>query len=182
MRQLQFDVTSEELADVHLLNVRTSPELSRTKRNTRITTGAGIAIMGLMLVSFYVVQWTWGLAAGVVLGCAGVGFLVGLLYGPVYDSELKKRLLRQARASVAGATVVHVAMELRPNGLWTQQNGMEILLPWTDAVSVEDLAEGIFLRFRPGVALVRARAFADTAERKQFLDEARRLAASDRRV
>jgi hypothetical protein len=178
VRQLQFDASVDELTAASLLCVKRSPAWRRNKRLARLAVGFGVGGGALMVMLPRVRKPGWEMPAVVVAVAAVIGFAAALLYSPMYDSEVRKSFDRQSREVAGDATVLHCAMELRPNGLWAAQNGVEMLLPWTDARSVEDLEEGIFVLFRTGFVLMRPRAFADAAERHAFLDEARRLAAS----
>lgn len=171
--RVQFETGLDDLVD---LNVRV---VSDTKfggrQRTRSIWGAAVAFtLSVFVVSAAVAQVTSFTGLLLLAGLAGaLGVVFGLLYRSVYDSALRRRLRDYLREQLGDKLTWVCEIELRPEGAWSRDHGVELMFPWSEATAVEDVADGIQLRFRSGVILARNRAFAAQEERKRFIEVAR---------
>ena len=116
----------------------------------------------------------WAVLLGVAL-VIGAGF--GYLYGLYYDRAMRRQYRRLVHEQLGGALQVRCEIELRPEGVWVVQKGLEMTFPWSNAVAIDDTGDAIELRFSPGLVVARNRAFRDTCERTVFFERARALAS-----
>jgi len=66
-------------------------------------------------------------------------------------------------------------IELRREGTWVRNFGVEILFPWSETIDIADLDGAIELRFREGLVVARDKAFATVDHRREFIEAAREL-------
>jgi len=90
-----------------------------------------------------------------------------------YDELIRKRTHRFLREHLGGEGPHLCSVELRPEHVWSRQNGVEYLFPWTEATAVSDNPDGILIVFRGGRVLARNRGVASPEQRREFLEIAR---------
>ena len=98
-----------------------------------------------------------------------------LFWGFVYDVSFRRRVRAFLRDQV-GEAPAPFALELRPEGLWTKDRGVELLLAWADLTDLGDADDGIEFVFRAGYVIARNKGFKSPEERAAFFEEAKRLA------
>jgi hypothetical protein len=105
-----------------------------------------------------------------------LAILVGFLAGRAHD-HWQKRCVRQYLAEqLRGAQTLRCEIELRPSGVWIQQDNVEMLFKWSDVVAVNDGATGVEIVFKNSLVIARNRAFSIPEQRDTFLSNARQLA------
>ena len=90
-------------------------------------------------------------------------------------SRMRRQSKRVFAELLGGSADVRCDIELRQEGVWTAQSGVEVTFPWSSAAGVEDTGDAVELRFNPGLVVARNRAFRDNAERLRFIEQARVL-------
>jgi len=102
-----------------------------------------------------------------------VGAVVGAMSMVFHEQSLTKRTRTVVAEHFGTRSSIRCEIELRPTGLWVQQDQMQLLLDWETAKSVDDTPDGIELWFRWGLVVARNRGFATPADRERFLAAAR---------
>ena len=134
--------------------------------------GAGLAFFAawMYIVGASPVQLVFATVAGIVFG---------IVFAAIYRRFLDKEIRTQHRKIVAeqlgGKPSVHSEVELRQDGVWVRQAGLEMLFPWSGCTGVLDNRDDIQMDFTLGMCVIRNRHFASAAEREMFLENARRL-------
>ena len=106
------------------------------------------------------------------------GAVLSPFYGRLYDAGLYRRL-RRAMTKMYGKSSTWICeIELRREGTWMRNLGVEVLFPWSDTIDIADVDGAIELRFRGGVVVARDKAFATIDHRRTFIEAARELADS----
>jgi hypothetical protein len=106
----------------------------------------------------------------VALGVAIVFSLLSYFWARwFYDRTISGRIKRIVLEQFAKADSLRCEIELRPNDLWTRQDGTEITLPWRDIEEVVETGDAIELRFRNGLVVARNRVFSSPSHRAEFL-------------
>src|SRR5207247_2809399 len=88
-----------------------------------------------------------------------LGLLWGLVYRRVYDRIVRKRIRRFLAEHLDGPGPFRCDIELRPQGVWTRQNNVEVVLHWSDATGVTDGEDAVEIDFRNGIVIARNRGF-----------------------
>jgi hypothetical protein len=182
--RIQFDATLDDIVDAHL-RLTTRSQRIRIQRARAIWIAGACLSGGLLATVFFrsrqhdveLSAATWGIVIAAAL-TLGAGF--GYLYGVYLNRTMRQQYRRIAAEQLDGAGDVRVDIELRREGAWVAQRGVEIIFAWSNAAGIEDTGDAIELRFRPGLVVARNRAFRDAAERERFLERARALSNSFR--
>jgi len=174
--RVQFETGLDDLVDVNLRLVANTKWGGRQR--TRSIWGAAISFaVSLFLVAAIVARVSSGAALLVLAGfSAALALVFAVIYRSTYDSRLRRHIRGYVEEQLQGARTWICEIELRPDGAWSRSHGLELTFPWSEATSVEDLADGVLLRFRPGVIFARNRAFATSEQRKTFVELARTAA------
>jgi hypothetical protein len=175
---ISFDASLDEHIDVHVLLLRRSKTGRSLRRRAAMCAGtsAGTLIFVCMLLSQRSPSMLYVTAAGII--AAVPGLLCSLAYLPIYDLFVRRRLRRFLTEYLGSHGALRCYMALRSDGIWTRLNGVELMLPWHDAIGVIDTRAGIQVDFRSGIALARNRGFTTEEERRRFLETARKSMAS----
>jgi hypothetical protein len=171
--RISFDASVDEHVDVQILLLRRSKTGRSLRRRSAILSGAPVGIVLFVGTLFSRSRPSSVFVVGSALFATAVALFWGLAYLLIYDLFLRRRLRRFVTEHVGNSEVVRCDMELRPEGVWTRQNGVELLLPWDDAIGVTDTSAGVQVDFRSGIALARNRGFTTEDERRRFSETAR---------
>jgi hypothetical protein len=177
VQRIQFDATIDEMVDTHVRMGRSTKTLRavRTSYVWSSAAAAGIACAIIQVAMAHertVTVWAVALVSGIAL-CVVYRCFVGFHY----DWLVRRRYRRLLTERLGGAPGVHCEMELRPEGVWVAQDGVEITFHWDSATRVLDTGDAVEMGFRGGIALARNRAFATPGDRQRFLGQARTYAA-----
>lgn len=173
---IQFVTNVDDLVDAYERYWRRAP-VGRTQRR-RGTLGVAAAFTVSLFVTMWVVgETSWPLA----LPLAGVAIVLGAASWPLsrylYDRSLRRRLRRVLAEDAGERTSWLCEVELRDAGMWSRGRGIEAVYDWRELTWLEDAGDTIECHFRSSFVMVRERAFTTPAERAEFLEAARRLAA-----
>ena len=176
--RIVYDATLDDAVDVAMRLSRKSHALQKQVR--AMIVGAGI-LGGVAFAAFWIYNVRAPGAADYALaGIAGVGF--GIAFAFLFRYYLGKETVKQQRKILAeqfgGKPATPCEMELRTEGVWVRQMGIEMTFPWTLCTGVRELPGNVEIDFTAGLCVVRDRHFASAEERRRFLDEARRLAGT----
>jgi hypothetical protein len=112
----------------------------------------------------------WLITATVAVSIAAA---IGWLLGKYYDWSMW-RLNRRLTADLFGdRSELRCEVELRPTGVWTAYEGIEVSVPWNSIKGVEDSGDGIAIELSGAVIVVPNRAFEDEPARDRFLERVR---------
>jgi hypothetical protein len=170
--RIHFDTTVDELIDANSRYWKRTPAgaLQRRRGSLRIA----VAFTSSLFVTALV---TSGAALENVVPLAALAVILGAafwpLYGRLYNSGLQRRLRQAVRAQVGKDATWTCEIELRPEGAWSRNRGVEYLFDWSQLRFVEDDDHGIELHFHDGFVMARNKAFHTAADREQFLKTAR---------
>jgi hypothetical protein len=180
VHRIQFDSTLDEVVDAGI-RLTTRTQTFRAYRARAVWVSGGCLSAALLATVFFrgnqnqvelsAAMWTILVVVALSLG-AGFGYL----YGRYIDGAMRRQYKKIVSEQFGGVTDVRCEIELRREGVWVVQNGMEMTFPWKNVAGIEDTGDAIELRFSPGLVVARNRAFRDEIERGQFLERARTLA------
>lgn len=164
--KVQFEFTAVELAEV------TSRQQSRYRIvhrwQHRSAIAAGI-LLGALAFAMMPSDRPTRIVIAAVMALA-VWASVFLLSG----QQRRRAILNLYRERLGGEGPFPCEVELTSVGVVSRQLGQETLHPWSQVVSISELAWGIEFAFKPmGSLLVRDRAFADAEAKAEFLSLAR---------
>lgn len=184
VHRIHFDATLDEIVDVNLrLTTRTQSFRAYRARAVWVAGGClSAAVLAMVFIrarqaDVAVSTAIWGVLVVVAL-TLGAGF--GYLYGLYVDWAMRrqyKRVVAEQLELLGGTTDVRCDIELRREGVWVVQKGLEVTFPWSNAAGIEDTGDAIELRFSPGLVVARNRAFHNSLDRARFLERARELAS-----
>ena len=172
---MKFDFTPDEVVDVSLRLVRDTRVAARRRFRLAMAlwSGVGLCATGLFSVGITTASVAAMSVSGLILG--GICFAMS---GSVYDDIIRRRTRRIVDEHLKKAPNLTCEIELRPDGLCCGQSDMELKYFWKYATAIVEDGADIELRFRPGLVVVRRRAFASDDDRRSFLAAARDLAAA----
>ena len=98
--------------------------------------------------------------------------------GHAHDHSYMRRVRQYLAERLRGAQTLRCDIELRPSGVWVQQDNVELLFKWSDVTAIEERATDVEIVFKNNLVIARSRAFSTPSERDAFLSHARKLAAS----
>lgn len=174
-QRFQFETNVDEQAEA---NERfwISSRAGQSQRRRGVATTAA-AFTGTTFSVAFAIN---GAAPRAALPVALMALLLGAacwpLYGRLYDSGFRRRLRRVVAEEAGEQKTWTCEVELRSEGAWCRSRGIEFLFNWHQLSAIEDIDQGIELRFRAGYLMIRSRAFATAADREGFLAAAKRLA------
>ena len=114
---------------------------------------------------------------GLLLPVVAIMAVVALMFWQVEHAGLEDRVRRAVERHLAkGESGCTCEIELREEALWARDAGVELTLPWSEAVRVEDENGAVQLIFRSGIVVARGRAFQNMEEQASFVRRARDLA------
>lgn len=179
--RIAFDYSLEEAVDANARFMRGSAVGRSARRRSIVSTGATMAALLFIVAMIRMDAMTAGSAAALVLVAIAAGLLAAAIHAVAYDWAIRRRVRRFLREHMRDGGVLHCDIELRPDGAWVRQPYAEMLFAWNDAAAVRDAGDAIELHFHMGFVMARNRAFANMADRAQFLSRARTLAGFQRR-
>jgi hypothetical protein len=170
--RIQFETTVDELIDANLRWLKQT-RAGHVRRRRGVIRIAATFTASLFVAAFV----TAGPAAQNVVPLAALAVVLGAafwpLYGRLYDSGLARRMRQAVRDQVGRDAAWTCEIELRPEGAWSRNRGVEYLFDWHELRRVEDTDTGIELHFLEGFIMARNKGFATLAEREEFLKIAR---------
>lgn len=172
--RIQFETNIDELVDANVRQWRAT-KAAKLQRWRGIVKSAAAATVS----AFAIVFLLSGAERDVVFSSLVIAVLLGAVlspfYGRLYDAGLHRRL-RRAMTDVYGKSATSICeIELRREGTWIRNFGVEMLFPWSDTIDIADVDGAIELRFRAGVVVARNKAFATVGGRGRFIEAAREL-------
>lgn len=171
--RVQFTTGLDDLVDVNLRFLGGSQwgveQRRKARRWATLAFAAGMSLIGLRAAPAAAPAVIAGFFVFVLVLAVGFSFV----YGWLYDTMLRRRIRSFLRTHLGPEQEWVCEIELREDGTWSRGQGVELTFPWNELTAVEDLSDGVLLRFRPGVIFARNRAFATPDERQRFLDRAR---------
>ena len=93
-----------------------------------------------------------------------------MLFFVLYQWGLRRRLSHYYREQLGTEGPVGVTVELTPEGIRTDQIGMQLIFDWAKVEAINDLPDGIECLMHGGIVVVRRRAFQSTDESQRFLE------------
>lgn len=175
--RIQFETNIDEIVDANVRQWRSTGAAKLQRRGAiakyaAVATGSAFAIVFLLSGAEGDAVFTSSFIA-IVLGATLSPF-----YGRLYDAGLDRRL-RRAMTKMYGTSSTWICeIELRREGTWMRNLGVEILFPWSDTIDIADVDGAIELRFRGGVVVARDKAFATVDDRRKFIEAAHELSDS----
>ena len=172
-----YEASIDDAVDVAIRLSRKSQALQKQIRAMIVGTGilGAAAFVGAWL--FYSTSRT---PVAIAIAAAGA-ILFGIVFAFMFRHFLAKETRKQQRKIVAehfaGKPTVTCEAELRADGVWVRQMGIEITFPWTVCTGVHENADDVQIDFAAGMCVVRNRHFRSAEARQSFLDAARRLSA-----
>jgi hypothetical protein len=176
-RRIHFETNVDDLVDATMRYWKRAKAGRSQRRRGVLGVAAAFttSLFGAALISS-------GAAMSTVAPLAIISFVLGAafwpLYGRLYDGGFQRRLRRVMREEAGTETSWTCEIELRNEGAWSRSRGVEILFGWHDVIAIEDTDDVIEFHFRGGFMVARSKAFQSSADRGQFLEIARSLAAA----
>lgn len=175
--RIQFETNIDELVDANVRQWRAT-RAARAQRLRGIVKSAVAATVSAFAVVFLLSGAERDSVFPASLIAIVLGAVLSPFYSRVYDVGLHRRL-RRALTDVYGKSATSICeIELRREGSWIRNFGVEMLFPWSDTIDIADVGGAIELRFRGGVVVAREKAFATVDHRRKFIEVARELSTS----
>jgi len=173
--RVSFDATLDELVEVMLRYQNATRAARSWRRTSMLSSGVVIGVLFLLVSS---PVWRQGQGGfGLFAITLFLAVLVGFLAGRAHDHSQMRRVRQYLAEQLRGTQTLRCEIELRPSGVWIQQDNVEMLFKWSEVLAVDDGATGVEIVFKNSLAIARNRAFSTPAQRDTFLSHARRLAA-----
>ena len=151
-----------------------------THRKTKRFTQRLLAIFPVLLMVKKILEmdrFDWRPASLLLLSSAFLGVAVYFLYGWFYEWNFRRTIAKLVRERWGGDGTPCETSFLEDKALIRQHN-LEIGLPWSSLIKVEDRPEAVVLWFDQNIVHLPNRAFANPEERKSALEIARKLGTS----
>lgn len=176
VHRLVYEATIDDAVDVAIRVSSKSKALQKQVRAMIIGTGilGWFAFSGVWI--FYLTSRTPTALAIAVGGGAAFGVVFALIFRRFLATETRKQHRKIVAEQFGGKPSIPCELELRTDGVWVRQAGIEMSFPWRLCTAIEDHADDVEIDFGGGMCVVRNRDFASPAERRSFLEAARRLA------
>lgn len=178
IHRIVYDATIDDAVDVAIRLSNKSQALQKQFRGMVIGTG----ILGGFAFTAIWISYLTAPARFDIASAAAGGLVFGVVFALVFRRFFVRETRKQQRKIVAehfnGNPSVPCELELRADGIWVRQAGIEMTFPWTLCTGVRETADDIEINFTAGMCVVRDRHFASIVERQSFLDAARRLAGT----
>jgi uncharacterized protein (DUF58 family) len=176
--RVSFEFTLDELVDSHLRLVRRTREGAswRWRESRNFVVAASIPLLCIVGYQFSVGQLSPAGLVALVIASIVLAVILAVPFLWYYDHIVRRRLRRYLVERSGGPGPYTCTVELRPEGVSVDQNNVRMNFPWADALSIEDSADGIEIRFRGGQVLARSRGFASPEARGVFLTRVHELA------
>ena len=162
---VKFEFSQEDLVDAtkRLVN-HNNPARSKAWKSSLYSALS----VGVIVFFFLRNKPTLGLLLGLVVG------LIILIYPQLERSGIDRRLRRIVAELMQDPGPYVCEVEIRSEGIWVRQMNKQIIHEWPSLEAIEETSDSvdIFTRDGGGV-IVRNRAFASEAERRQFIEIAR---------
>jgi hypothetical protein len=175
--KVNFEYSVDEAVAFQIEFLRTTKEGSSWRNRERWT----FAIAYVFIVGCWFVFGLSDRSPASVLGSVVIAIVVGtiatILFGHYYDHLVRTRLRRLIVEQV-GPGPYTSAIEIRSEGLWVTQPGVELTFPWRDARTIQDTSEGIIVMFAGGRVIAHARGFGSQAHHDSFLASLRQQASA----
>jgi hypothetical protein len=175
--RLVYEATIDDALDVAIRLSRASEALQKQIRSMIVGTGVLGAAAFAGLWAYYSDSRTPLAISLAAAGSVVFGILFALMCHHFMTGDMAKRQRKLVIEQFRGKPAMPCEMELRPEGVWVRQAGIEITFPWTLCTAVHDHPDDVQIDFVGGIAVARNRHFASTDARRSFLDTARRLSA-----
>jgi hypothetical protein len=177
--KITFDFTVDEAVAFHLECVRSTREgASWRRREQRMFVITCTFAMGTVLVLANHGQ-TLLVKSLLVATAAVISLFLVIPFGWYYDHLVKGRTRRFLVERLGGAGPYSCSVEVLPDRLSVDQNGVQLSFPWSEGTSVHDGPSGVAIAFRGGHVLVRSRGFASREDRAAFLQNIQQRLPSD---
>jgi hypothetical protein len=95
------------------------------------------------------------------------------LQGRLYDASISRRIRRVVSADIPTERTWSCEVELRKEGVWARDRGVELLLHWRELNTIHLADDALEFHFAGGFVIVRARAFPSPDVRARWVEAAR---------
>jgi hypothetical protein len=173
--RINFEFTIDEAVEFQLGFVRASREGGSWRRREQLTFAAAFSVAVVCVMIVFSSRRTPLMVALSIGAATAAGLLLAIPFGWYYDHLVKARTRRFLIEQFGGDGPQLCSIEIRAEGLWVAQRGVELTFPWRDATGIQDAAEGVTVTFKGGRVLARSRGFASLDARTNFLHAVRAL-------
>lgn len=166
--RVQFEFTLEDCVDA------SKRFLARSKSASWQWQGLAYTALFTWLLVFAVVTLLYGRPElGAAIGMA-LAALSAMLYPSSYEKTLEKRLRKLHLREFEAANTFLCEVELKAEGILVRQMDRQTIYEWTGVEEIQETAESVDIFTRDGGGVVvRNRAFAEAAGRREFVELAR---------
>jgi predicted membrane protein len=177
--RLTYETTVPEAVDVAWRLAYRTQAFRKQLRNNVIYAAVGAAVVFFAAWMYIVGTSPLNIVLAVVAAT-----LFAIVFAATFRSILEKEIRKQQRQLIVEQfgikTAIQCELELRSDGVWVRQDGMEMMFPWARCTGIQNNPGDIQMDFTPGICVLRNRHFASPAERQTFFDTARRLSEQTR--
>jgi hypothetical protein len=176
--KVTFDYTIDEAVAFQHAFVQSTREGASWRKREQITFSlAFVVVVGLFAALKVPISSNRSplLVLAIIGAAVVVGVVLAIPFGHYYDHLVRKRMRRLITEQLGSSGPYTCSIELRPEGAWVAQPGVELTFPWREATRVEDAADGVIVMFKGGRVLARSRAFTSPEHREMFLRKVREL-------
>lgn len=173
--RIEYETTLDDIADAHLRAVARSKLVRRTRWQSTFLMAVFTPVLVFLLLSHL------GATLGECYVFAGLGAVLGAGgFWMNYRPSMKRRALKYLREQMQSDGLLHFAVELREDCIWTKQGQTQLSFDWTNVREIRDSADGIEFRMGDGgFVIVRSRGFPSQAAREQFKEIANKRIERD---
>jgi hypothetical protein len=177
--RIQSEVTIKDLVDLHESAAARSKVYRSWIRQGKVTSAIFSALIWSIL-GFICLLAGW--PASVVLVIATFAVLLGASISVfIYPGLIRRRLYAFYGERFGGRESFPFEIELREDGIWTQQLGEQNLFEWSNVEEMEVKEDAIHIYAYGGrVVGLRKNDFASTEEEQLFIDTARQYLNASR--
>ena len=165
--RVQFNFTLEDCVDA------SKRFLARSKAASWKWQGLVYSALFTWLLVFAVVTLLYGKPEiGASIG-VGLAALTAVLYPSSHEKAVERRLRNCHMEHFDRAKTFLCEVELKPDGLYVRQMDRQIIYEWLSVDEIQETGDSIDIFTQDGGGVVvRNRAFATAADRKEFLESA----------
>jgi hypothetical protein len=173
---IQFEPTLDERVEVTVRFLRHTAG-GRALRRRALWKSVFVFGLAMFIVSAAIAGVTdvEGLA-GLSIVVLIFGAVIAFMFHRVNDWGLEQRVRASLERRVAEQGAAKCEIQLRKDGVWVRDLGVEQTFPWRDATRIDELGDSIEMSFQSALVVVRGRAFSTANERALSLQRARVLA------
>jgi hypothetical protein len=168
----EFDFSLDEAVELHLVELRGTRSGVAWRKGAQWQFAAAFALVLAVVLLMTDRARNVTCAVWLVGAAIALGLILMVPYGWYYD-HLTETRMRDMLVEGFGPGPYRCSLEIRPDGLWASQWGVERIFLWSEASSIEDTPEGILTVFKAGRVLARSRGFRSSEHRQKFLDALR---------